>query len=120
MNRHWLAGIGFALLVSTAPAMAADDRADDLGYAAIQKGDWADAEAQLRAGLAAEPADSSRLLNLAYVLQNLGRRDEAMAVYRQVLTLERDPLVAVGPDTKVRPARAKLVAKKGMASLDTK
>lgn len=119
MNKHWLAGIGFALLVSTAPAMAAD-QSDDLGYAAIQKGDWASAEAQLRAGLTSEPNDSSRLLNLAYVLQNLGRRDEAMAAYRQVLTIERDPLVAVGPDAKVRPARAKLVARKGLASLDAK
>ena len=104
--------------LAAAPAMAATTEADDLGYKAIQSGNWKDAETQLRAGLDKNPNDPMRLLNLAYVLQKAGRADEAASVYEQVLQLDRDPLVAVGPDSKVRPARAKLLAKRGMASLD--
>ena len=39
-------------------------------------------------------------------------------IYGQVLTLDRDPLVAIGSESNTRPMRAKLLAKKGMASLD--
>jgi len=88
-----------------------------LAYQAIQDGKWSEAESQLRAGLEKNPDDPMRLLNLAYVLQNTGRGDEATKVYERVLQLDRDPLVAVGSDSKVRPARAKLLAKKGMAAM---
>jgi Flp pilus assembly protein TadD len=91
-----------------------------VAYDAIQKGKWVEAEAQLRAGLKENPNDPMRLLNLAYVLQNTGRTAEANTLYQQVLKLERDPLVAIGLDSNVRPARAKIIAKKGLASLETK
>jgi Flp pilus assembly protein TadD len=101
-----------------APALA-QSAADQstLAYQSIQEGKWAEAETTLRAGLADNPNDPMRLLNLAYVLQSTGRQSEATAVYEQVLQLDRDPLVAVGSDSKVRPTRAKLLAKKGMASI---
>ncbi len=91
---------------------------DAFAYQAIQKGRWEEAERALRSGLTQNPNDPMRLLNLAYVLQSTGRRDEAASVYEKVLQLDRDPLVAVGPDSKVRPARAKIVARKGMAALE--
>jgi Flp pilus assembly protein TadD len=56
--------------------------ASDLGYGAIQQGDWAEAESQLRAELKSNPKDPMRMLNLAYVLQNQGRADEAAGLYQ--------------------------------------
>ena len=102
--------------VSTASATQAP--ADTLGYQAIQDGKWADAEAQIRAGLATNPKDAMGLLNLAYVLQSSGRGDEAAKVYQQVLELDRNPFVAVGPDSEVKRVPAKTVARKGMAQLN--
>jgi Tfp pilus assembly protein PilF len=102
----------------SAPAFAAATvEANTLAYQAIQDGKWAEAESLLRSGLAQNPDDPMRLLNLAYVLQSTGRQSEAMTVYEKVLKLDRDPLVAVGSDSKVKPARAKLIAKKGVAAI---
>jgi len=121
MNKTIASCFGIALLIGAASPVLAEAGADanNLGYQAIQDGKWAEAESQIRAGLAQNPKDPMRLLNLAYVLQNTGRQDEAAGVYEQVLQLDRDPLVAVGADSKVRPMRAKILAKKGMASLET-
>ena len=116
MKKLLAACFGAALMVGSA-AQAADDK---VAFGAIQSKNWTEAEAQLRAGLQAEPNDPMKLLNLAYVLQNTGRKAEANDVYQQVLTLNRDPLVAIGPDDNVKSARAKIVAKKGMASLESK
>ncbi len=97
----------------------ADDAtsASDLGYSAIQQGDWAKAELQLRAELKANPSDPMRMLNLAYVLQSQGRADEAATLYQSVLELDQDPLVAIGSESKPRPMRAKLVAKKAINTM---
>lgn len=110
--------VAASLLSASAFASSSAD-GSALAYEAIQKGDWAAAESTLRQGLQQNPEDPMRLLNLAYVLQNTGRASEAASVYEQVLQLNRDPLVAVGPDKKVRAARAKILAKKGMAALET-
>jgi len=106
-------------LMSASAFAGSTPETDTLAYQAIQKGQWAEAESRLRQGLAQNPNDPMRLLNLAYVLQSTGRAAEAGSVYEQVLQLDRDPLVAVGSDSKVRPTRAKILAKKGMASLDS-
>lgn len=104
--------------IAAAPAAAEANRdAAGIGYEAIQAGNWAEAESQLRSELAKDPNNPMRLLNLAYVLQKAGRAKEAADIYTQVLQHNSDPLVAVGPDSDVRPMRAKIVAKKGMAAL---
>ncbi len=112
--------VGVALMVGAAGSAMADATAqtEGLAFEAIQSGNWSQAEAELRAGLAETPNDPMKLLNLAYVLQKSGRGDEAAGIYGQVLQLDRDPLVAVGSESNTRPQRAKLVARKGMASLD--
>ena len=99
----------------------ADDAANasDLGYGSIQQGKWTAAETQLRAELKSNPGDPMRMLNLAYVLQSQGRAEEAANLYQSVLELDQDPLVAVGSDSKTRPMRAKLVAKKAMNTMDS-
>jgi len=103
-----------------APAFASSTpEAGGLAYEAIQNGQWSEAEKILRQGLAQNPNDPMRLLNLAYVLQSSGRTSEATSVYEQVLQLDRDPLVAVGTDKRLKAARAKIIAKKGMAAIQS-
>ena len=112
--------VGAALMLgSIGPATAdAMTQSEGLAYGAIQNGDWSAAEAELRAGLVQTPDDPKKLLNLAFVLQKVGKADEAAAVYEQVLQLDRDPLLAYGTEINTRPMRAKLLAKKGMAALE--
>lgn len=102
-----------------AAAASGPTSAPTSAYEAIQKGEWREAEAMLRQALAQNPTDAPRLLNLAFVLQNMGRQDEAVKVYRQVLKLNGNPMVSVDdPNVLSRPARAKVLAKKGIASLE--
>lgn len=107
------------LLLSAAPAVAGDVvESEGLALGAISGGDWSKAEAELRAGLQADPNDAMKLLNLAYVLKKTGRAEETANLYARVLVLNENPLVAVGSSSDaVRPERAKLLAKKAMASL---
>jgi len=60
-----------------------------LGYAAIEAGDWATAEAQLTASRAGDD-DPARLLNLAHVYAKTGRLAEAQALYEQVAASRDD------------------------------
>jgi len=107
-----------ASAVMVTPAFSGTDEQNDLAYQAIQQGQWQAAENQLRAELAANPGDPMRLLNLAYVLQNTGRNDEAKQVYQLVLQMDSNPLVAVGSDNNVKGVTAKSIARKGVAALD--
>lgn len=105
-----------AAVALSVPAMAAEG----VAYDAMVNGQWGQAETLLRQALAQDPNDPSRLLNLAFVLQNAGKQTEAAAIYQKVLQLNSNPLVAVDdPYVLSRPERAKQVARKGMASLDT-
>ncbi len=98
------------------PAVAAEG----VAYDAMVNGQWSQAETLLRQALAQNPNDPSRLLNLAFVLQNSGKQTEAAAIYQQVLQLNFNPLVAVDdPYVLSRPERAKQVARKGIASLES-
>ena len=112
--------VGAAFLLGAAGPAVADamSQTEGLAYQAIQNSDWNAAEAELRAGLARTPDDPKKLLNLAFVLQKVGKTDEAAGIYEQVLQLDRDPLLAFGTEINTRPMRAKLLAKKGMASLE--
>lgn len=103
------------------PAFASSASDASTASEAIMKGNWSEAEALLRQGLKDTPNDATRLLNLAFVLQNTGRQTEAASVYEKVLQMDQNPVVAVDdPYTLPQPARAKRLAKKGMASLDVK
>ncbi|MGE4064902.1 MAG: hypothetical protein AB7E79_16175 [Rhodospirillaceae bacterium] len=109
-----------ALMLSAAGSAEAGEVVEREGLAleAIASGNWSVAEAELRAGLVKTPNDPMKLLNLAYVLQKSGRAQEAAAVYGQVLVVDSNPLVAVGSSANPRPARAKQLAMKGIASLE--
>ncbi len=72
-----------------APIVEAGYPAGSLGLAAIQRGDWAAAERLLtaeRGGVADE--DPARLINLARVYLETGRRAEAIATWRRALAAE--------------------------------
>ncbi len=108
----------FAAGLMSVPAFASSTDANGVASDAIMAGDFAQAETLLRQGLAQNPQDATRLLNLAFVLQSTGRAAEAASVYEKVLQMESNPVVAVAdPYTISQPARAKRVAKKGMAAL---
>jgi tetratricopeptide (TPR) repeat protein len=101
------------------PTAACASEANSVASDAIMAGNWTKAETLLRKGLAQNPQDATRLLNLAFVLQNTGRQAEATRVYEKVLQLSSNPVIAVAdPYTLSQPARAKRVAKKGMASIE--
>lgn len=120
MKRVFVLCSAAAMMLAAAPAMADGDVVESEGLAlgAISGGNWTQAEAELRAGLQADPNDAMKLLNLAYVLKKSGRAEEAAGLYARVLVLNENPLVAVGSSSdSVRPERAKLLAKKAMASL---
>ncbi len=111
--------VAAALMLGVAgPATAAVTQTEGLALEAINNGNWNQAEAELRSGLAETPNDPMKLLNLAFVLQKSGRADEAAGIYQQVLQHKANPLVAIGSSSKLRPARAKQLAKRGMAALE--
>jgi len=111
--------VAAALMLGSAGAATAGDvtQREGLALEAIQNNNWSQAEAELRVGLVKTPDDAMKLLNLAYVLQKSGRASEAASIYEQVLQLDSNPVVAVGTASDPRPARAKMLARKGMASL---
>ena len=92
-------------------------RAADLGYEAIKNHDWATAEQQLKAGLQQEPGNLSAQLNLAWVYAQTGRKDEAAALYRDILRRDQDRVATLsrnnGPSMEV-------LARRGLAMLNQK
>ena len=60
-----------------------------LGVAAIDRGDWAAAEAQLGEARGIRSDDPARLINLGKVYAETGRVDDAIAVWRLALASNR-------------------------------
>jgi tetratricopeptide (TPR) repeat protein len=118
MKKFLVAAAATAVMMS-APAFAAATVDTGPAYQAMLDGKWSEAETALRQSLAENPKDASRLLNLAFVLQNTGRAEEAAKVYQQVLQLDQNPAVAVYDEyTLSKPARAKQVARSAMATIE--
>ncbi len=116
--KNFLMAAAAAVLLG-APAYAATVADSGPAYQAMLDGKWSEAETALRQSLAENPKDASRLLNLAFVLQNTGRAEEAAKVYQQVLQLDQNPAVAVYDEyTLSKPARAKQVARSAMATIE--
>lgn len=63
------------------------DRMRDSVYALTQRGHLAQAIAVLEAWVVDHPRDAEQLLELARLLNRVGRTDESLARYRQVLAL---------------------------------
>ncbi len=65
-----------------------------LGAASLECGDLESAEAAFRRALAIAPLDAPSAMHLAHVLQVLGRRKEALALYREQAEQGADPATA--------------------------
>jgi hypothetical protein len=89
---------------------------DDVAYRAMISKDWATAEQQLLAGLQRNPENVFRMLNLAWVYSQTGRKTEAAQLYRQVIDSDRDQLAAL---PSRGGASAKALAQAGLARLET-
>ena len=70
------------------PTAASFEEAFRAGVAAIDRGDWLVAAHANREALRLQPRSPDALNNLAWALQKLGFRDEAIRVYEQVLAID--------------------------------
>ncbi len=90
-----------ALALSALPVTALSAQAVEEGYprgslavAAIERGDWARAEALLNDERSLARNDPARLLNLGEVYMRTGRTAEALAAWRAALESDRHEMVA--------------------------
>lgn len=77
-----LAVAAVSLVAGSAAAQTQEQR---YGFNAIQRDDFAAAEARLDAARLEQPGEPSVLINLAHVYWKTGRTAQAEALYRQVL-----------------------------------
>ena len=89
------------LALSALPVTALSAQAVEEGYprgslavAAIERGDWARAEALLNDERSLARNDPARLLNLGEVYMRTGRTAEALAAWRAALKSDRHEMVA--------------------------
>ena len=91
-----LAGVALLSLPQVAGATSpAPPAADDVAYRAIMARDWSAAEQQLLAGLAKDPTNVFRQLNLAWVYAQTGRKEQAAMIYQRILMSDQDQVAAV-------------------------
>jgi thioredoxin-like negative regulator of GroEL len=92
VSKSWFLALAVASAVMLPQVATADDAA---AYQAIKNHDWTTAEQQLKADLQQEPGNLSRQLNLAWVYAQTGRKDEAAALYRDILRRDRDRVASL-------------------------
>ncbi len=97
-----------ALSLAVLPATAVSAQAVEEGYprgtlavAAIERGDWARAEALLNGDRELSRSDPARLLNLGHVYMHTGRTAEALTAWRAALASDRHSMVATLGDRYV-------------------
>lgn len=88
---------------------------DDVGYKAIRTKNWATAEKQLVAGLEKNPDNVFRQLNLAWVYVQMGRKDEAAAIYHRILMGDQDRMAQL-PSRQSQSV--KVLAQRGLALIE--
>jgi Flp pilus assembly protein TadD len=112
-----------ALSLAVLPATAVSAQAVEEGYprgtlavAAIERGDWARAEALLNGDRELSRSDPARLLNLGHVYMHTGRIAEALTAWRAALASERHTMVATLGD---RYVSTRDLAREALARYDT-
>jgi Flp pilus assembly protein TadD len=95
--RHIILGAALAVLPVTALSAQAVEEGyprGSLAVAAIERGDWARAEALLNDDHGISRNDPARLINLGEVYMRTGRTAEALAVWRAAVKSDRHEMVA--------------------------
>ena len=95
--------LSFLLVASTAATVA---QLDDEGRAAYARGDYAAAERAFRQAIARAPADALLRYHRANALTQLGRWEDAVAEYEQVLRLRPRDDVAAASRTALNTLRS--------------
>ncbi|WP_033921762.1 tetratricopeptide repeat protein [Sphingomonas sp. 37zxx] len=103
-----------AMLGVPAASAVAQNRTDPYGHDAIERGQFSEAEASLRAQLALEPAKPELLLNLAAIYARTNRLDQAEVMYQRVIAGE-DVSLLLRPDHALG---AHAIAQRGLGKLD--
>jgi Tfp pilus assembly protein PilF len=88
---------------------------DDVGFKAIRAKDWATAEKQLVAGLEKNPDNVFRQLNLAWVYVQMGRKDEAAAIYHRIIMGDQDRTAQLASR---QSQSVKVLAQRGLALIE--
>ena len=114
VKKSWIVSVAVASALMLSQGARAED---DLGYQAIKKHDWATAEQQLKAGLQQDPGNLSRQLNLAWVYAQTGRKEEAAALYRDILKRDQDRVVTLSKNDGTSMTQ---LANRGLALLNQK
>ena len=83
-----------------------------LGVAAIERQDWASAEAALTRASAVSEDDPARLINLGRVYMETGRQDEALALWRRALASDRHFVAATRSG---QPLSTQQIARRALA-----
>lgn len=88
-----VAGIALPAFAAMAqPPVPKGYTAEPLGASAIEQRDWSAAERELNArGLKQD--DPARLINLGRIYMETGRRDEAIALWRQAMASDQEYMV---------------------------
>ncbi len=103
-----------AMLGAPAVSSASQTRSDPYAHDAIERGEFGEAEAGLRAQLALEPTKPELLINLAAIMARTNRADAAQALYQRVLATDDVSLL-------LRPGQAlgsHAIAERGLRKLD--
>ena len=102
--RRLVLGLALTFLPATALSAQAVEQGyarGSLAVAAIERGDWARAEALLNDSRDVSRSDPARLLNLGHVYMQTGRTAEALAAWRAALASDRHARVATLGDRYV-------------------
>ncbi len=111
--------IGLAFAATTVSADELGFVMDDTtpGYAnkELQEGDWTNAEAALLGGEFSEEDEVFAKLNLAFVYSTTGRKDQAVALYKEILASKENPYALLRSG---EPRRVKTIAQTALERLN--
>lgn len=91
-----------------------DDTKDNYADKELKAGDWSAAEAALLGSEVAPEDQIFAKLNLAFVYSTTGRKDQAVALYKEILSGEENPYALL---RNGEPSRIKTIAKTALDRL---
>ena len=105
-----------AAATAEAPRFADDQQQPAYAKTELQQGDWSKAEAALLGADVAEEDQVFAKLNLAFVYSTTGRREQAVAIYHEILDGRDNPYALL---MNGEPRRVKTIAKTALERMET-